>query len=623
MWIVKLPALLISFAAVLLAVRRVLVEHCDESRLSIALASTLAVGGTLPYVIGRVIGRLDAGVWAAGAVSALIVLVLPRRDRHPPPLERQPLHRFALGILVLLSSMAMTTTWFGYQFDEAQGHIPLSKMLARNSLLLQHPFFPGDPFRYHFAFNVLVAELMQAGLPVLRAIDVVVTACFIAFIWLSIDIGQQLAGRLGASLGSFLIPMATGTFFFVTFASLDFGFLSFKGLPVPANWADNWSDSVPPVISNFFQHPQGLGMPISLAVLMMTGREVEDEGLSRRRFSFGCLLLGLCSLAQFVYFLILGLALGVSSATVALRRRDLRYLAFRTLTLLGALGIAFVLGGFLTPTEANGTSLIRWGVSYFDDGPLMKVLRHFVVFGFPLFLLPLSASRLSKNHFVLRVTLLVGALVAFVIPNIAIYERSWDIVKFYGVGELLANVLLVDVAAEFLARRSGKSFKIWLIASILVLTNSSWIWFLRHSFLDGRVAGIPPAFLPPHMLVGEAILERLGDSLGPYDRVMATNQEDGAGGGILTPGVARSDMSFLVDLRRAQRYADALDRARRHLARGDLDLLEVKFISLGPDDVASLAPDGIAATKDTTRLRDLGEVSTPEGSRHLWEVVRP
>ena len=77
----------------------------------------------------------------------------------------------------------------------------------------------------------------------------------------------------------------------------------------------------------------------------------------------------------------------------------------------------------------------------------------------------------------------------------------------------------------------------------------------------------------------------------------------------------------MVDLSHNARYADALERARRNLAQSDLDLLEAKFISLGLGDIESLSPDGASAIRDPNRLRDLGEIITPEGTRHLWEVV--
>ena len=621
MWILSALALIASVVIVHLAVRRALLFWCEEQSRAIAFAATLAFLATMPVFLGRFLTRLDLGLYATALLGLCLLHFLRRSETRAGPLETP--YRFALAVTALMAFFAMITTWTSYQFDESVGHIPLANVLFRNVIPPQHPYFPDEPFRYHYGFDVLVALVKTAHVSTIRAIDVVTTACFFTLLLMSYEICGVLGGRLAGSLGLFLVPLSAGTFLFFTFSTNGFGWLALAHPPIPLAWYDDWTDMVPPVISNFFQHPQGLGMPIALAILLLIGRDEGRPYLSNRRFVFGALLLGACSLSQVVYFGILGLALGMIVLIRAMHQRDLKFLAIRMLSLLGALAFGVALGGFLTPTGTHAGSFIVWGTRFFDDDsfPLL-ILRHFVLFGFPLFLLPLSALRIRKNHPMLRLSLLFSAVIGFTIPNIATYELSWDIVKFYGAGELFANVLLVDLLADYLGRLQKPRAIILAATACVLLTFSGWIWLVRHSILDGHVAGIPRAEEEPRVKIGEAVLAFLGDRVAPGDHVMATDIELGLSG-LLTPGVTPTHLGLMIDSERHSIYADARRRAALYLRRKDLDILGARFVVLNRNDLYILTAEGRARINDKTQFVDLGEVRSADGEvRRVLEVVR-
>ena len=185
-------------------------------------------------------------------------------------------------------------------------------------------------------------------------------------------------------------------------------------------------------------------MPVALAVLLlMFGRHAEAPG-HFRRFAAGAVLLGMLSLAQIVFFGTLGIACGVAVLLRSLTHRRMLRTSGELLLLFVALLIAFSLGGFLS-FERQLDSAIVWGKRFYDEPVLQSVLHHLTLFGLPLISLFVFPFLLRRRSFDLRVALLAAAVVGFVVPNLASYARSWDIVKFYGVGAFFANLVLAVV----------------------------------------------------------------------------------------------------------------------------------------------------------------------------------
>jgi hypothetical protein len=221
---------------------------------------------------------------------------------------------------------------------------------------------------------------------------------------------------------------------------------------------------------------------------------------------------------------------------------------------------------------------------------------------------------------------LLGAIVGFLIPNLATYARSWDIVKFFGAGEFFANILFADLVAaslSALALRGRWQTRALAVSIFTLATFSTWIWLLRYSVFDGNLA--PLAFGPPEIEVGEALLDFLGtDRIHPKtDRVLSTNIDVGRGSGLGTPGVVRGANTFLIDEPRNLELSDALGRARHHLGEADLLRLGIRWVVFSAGDIEALAPEGRAAIGDPRRFQYLGEFHARNGeTRRVWEVVR-
>lgn len=625
--------LLAAWLAVLLAARA-LTRAIGEPRASLAAVAATLVMSTLPALLARWTGdlRLATGLVALAAVA--IGLEDRRRSRivSPPPRDPSdadlepplvPAWSLALGALAL--ALVAWTAWEGYFWDENAAHFAVSNALARGLSPPEHPLFPGEPFRYHYAFNVLAGEVRAfTGVGVARAIDVVTIAAFALLLWVSADAGRTLAGRRGAALALILVPLGSGALQHLLFR--EFGALELRWDALPARWLHSIP---PPVISNYFQHPQGLAMPIALGLLLwFEGTERPARPWLRR--ASGAVLLGLASLAHIVFFGALGLALGVAALTRAVRSRRLRPLVGEGALLALALPIAWALGGFLAPGGDRET-LLTFERDFFSEPLGPRLAHHLVLFGVPLLALPLAVRRaLRRPHpqASLRAALLAAVTLGLAVPNLMTYTRSWDIVKFLGIAMFFLNLLLADALAPLLpegpdAPRRG--LRIALAAALLALsTSTAWLWLARCSFLDGEL-GIPKMHFQPPSAISEAVAEALGDRVGPRERVLSTNIELSKGAGFLTPGFdwRAFGSGYMMDRRRVERLTAHLGAARRDLAPADLDALGVSWIVLSPGDLAGLSPVGRAALEDPARFRREPDVRHGGEVRHVWQRRAP
>ncbi len=652
-WVLGLPVLVAGLALHALGARR-LAAWAGEARFGVVATLATALVWASVVAVGRGLGALGQ-VWslpAVFAVSALVpaaMLLAPRTDarqrvRALGGRGGGALPGWARALVVLTTALVAWATIGTQLWDEPNCHFPVVSALARGVVPAVHPLFPNEPFRYHYAFDVLAA-LPRAllGLPAHVAIDVATLWCWALLLALAYAGGAQLAGRQGAAWAIVLVPLGSGLG--LSWLYRDFYLLQLDSAAIPARWAVS---TPPPVISNFFQHPQGLGMSVALAVLLLAterdalGGAPGRTGGPSRRFALAALLLGLGSLAHVVFFAALGLVLGgavTARAAAALRtarttgrpRGDvLREAALSLLLLAGALVVARGLGGFFAGgTKTTPADLLVFGRSYFGEPLGLALLHHLFVFGLPLVAAPLAvfARRAPGDGQAgdgeadagqaLRRALLLGVLVGFAVPQLVTYARSWDIVKFFGIGAFFANLLLADVAARHVRRPV-------LRALVLALaTPAALHWLVRMSVMNG-VAGIHPMQFPRSPRTGEALYAAL-DGVIPRDaRVLSTNVDVAVGGGFLTPGFewAEHGDSYMLDRAENERLAALRAEARRTLARPALDGLGVDYVVLSPGDVASLTPEGRAALDDPARFTHLRAVEAGGERRDVYRVVR-
>jgi hypothetical protein len=596
------------------AVRRVL-RAVGERRDSVVIGATLALLCVLPERVGRVTGSLRYGLFFV-VVSAAVVLLV-RRPR--PSLEAggptwAPSARITAVVVGAALGFVSWTTWL---WDESTTHLPLAGALARDVLPLQHPIWPGQPVRYHIGFAVLGALVRSTTqVPLDVALDIASTACLGALLWLLHDVGIAVAGPRAGALTIFVVLFADGPL--AAFLADGWGVPGFGDVGrafLPGPWI-NGSSFPPMVVTNFFQHPQGLAMPIALAAVL-----VASGGRTLARFAIAAVLLTCCAQAQVVFFAHTGLLLGVLVVAAARDERDLARTLARLGLLLVATAGAVALGGLLDP---DAGTRIRVGTGFFGTISLRSVhaiaAHNLFAFGTTL-LAPLVAvvvvarggMRTARTDLVLA--LACAAALGFVVANVATYERSWDIVKFFGVAGFFGNLVLVTLLLHLRLPRV-------VIGTVVVVACwSALVWWVRYGPLNGVVAtGSRGAGTGEHV---EAFAACWSEVVAPTDRLWTASFEPGRAG-FLVPG---TDWRSSVDARALLLARDLVDadvqawkKARTTMEAAALARLDVRFVALTLPEYAELPPAARAALNDKTRFTLL---PAPKGCGAVaWRVWR-
>ncbi|MCK6552341.1 hypothetical protein L6R52_41305, partial [Myxococcota bacterium] len=330
-------ALAATFAAVLLFARAVL-HVAGEPRWTVASALAVMLFTCGAISICRVTEDLVVATVITAALAVLGVAALWRVAPVAAPVDVPAVrpHRWAIAAGALILGLTAWAAILNFLWDEYSGHFPLAAAVSRGVAPAEHPFFPGAPFHYHYAYDILAGQVRAfTGIPVAYALDVATIASMALLLPCAAAVGGRLAGRLGASLAIVLVPLGSSITQYLLLPEL--GALEVRWAAIPASWLDSVP---PPIISNFFQHPQGFAMPIVLAIaLLFDGRDTSPRG-RLARVAVGALLLGLASLAQLVFFLVLGLALGASVLARALVLRRWRAVPVELVLLASALVVA-------------------------------------------------------------------------------------------------------------------------------------------------------------------------------------------------------------------------------------------------------------------------------------------
>lgn len=611
--------LVVCAVVVILAMRELLARVAVQPR-CFAVALTFAVLAVLPAQLGRPFDSVVAGLVATALLCAPLALLGARRWLRGALVDARPDIAFAVVFVVLLA----LGTWVelgACLWDGALGHYGFSSSIARGVLPPEHPLFPGAPLRYHVGFDVLVALVVTGGAPVGAAVHLVSIALLALSCLVLRDAGRAL-GAAGAAAAC--VPAVALLGYGPASACLAGGwaapaFASCSAL-FPSGWVS--AQSMPPsVMSSFFQHPQGLAMPIALALVLIACARLRTAGANARVLvaSLGLVLLSQC---QIVFFACAGLAIGVVAVGEALLRRS----AVDVLVRLLALGGAGALG-VLSSLIAGGAGELRFGQGYFQEGAAMRALHHLALFGPTIAAVPLAVARIihlrrarsttsnvtrgadrdgggegAKDESGVRIALIVAATAGFVVANAFTYARSWDIVKFFAVGSFFANVLLADLLIALAA--SPRPLRRMLAVAIAALSMAAAsFWLLRHGPLNGVVA--PFYGLREPSALGRALLAAAGDRIGPRD-VVLTARTDIWQLGFHVAGAGRAQaQGQLIDLARADERQRIALRALRSFAAEDLDALSVDWVLTDKE----LPPERFARDVDVL-------------DQHLYRVLR-
>lgn len=600
-------ALLAASAASYTAARRALAT-CHEGSRAVAVALAMAFVAVVPAQACRVLGQLGLGLpgglaLAAGA-AGVIAIALGRRvplthadgDADAPPLR---LGRITAAALVALWAAVTVLSWRSDFYDET-AHWSNALQIARGVVPPRVVFVPDAVYHYHWAVNALMAALVDAGLTAPQAEDLVTSGCFALFLTLCWQLGARLGGRRGGAVMAIGLPLVSSP---LAWPLLPLGVLSL-GSPYPVAWSELLQVPLPP-LANFFQHSQGLAMPLFLATLLVWAplRHPTTKHRAGPSRIVGGVLVALFSLVNIVYFQALGVVLGASALFDLVRTRAVKPFLVDMAVLLAAFAGAATLGGVLqgSPAAELGT--------FFPDPPAMRALHHVVVFGFPLVL----GALFWRSFPPLSAGLGAAALLFFVVPNVVVLRDTWDIVKLYDVAVLCAGLLLF----AGVAKRGGLTIP---IVSATSAVSVAWL----------VVNACAPALGEPerHELVlrddVEALRRAFTHHIPPRARVLTDDPSLGRETGFHTPGFAPVASTFdpfvVLQLDRESVLTDAhaRERAIRDLRDQELDALRIDFVIATPSLMQGASAEGRDALGDQARF----EVVESAGGAVLLRRVR-
>jgi FtsH-binding integral membrane protein len=574
-WWTALGALLLclAFAAVFWAARRVLVAVAAADNSS---AAALAFGAfAVTDVAGALVGDIAGGVVVVAVVSVVVAVGVARAAGAAqqgtvlvaPPRFSAAEVAVAAALIGVLSIAALST----YMWDERSTHLPLANAIARGVLPLEHPFFPGQALRYHAGYAVVVGVIRRAThLPVDVCADVVTIFGIVVTVLLL----RRLLVELTITLfGDDAHGRGRGRARAQTTAACGVVFVLCAGGPVAAILADGWGSPImgrgffpstwvngatfpPLVVTNIFQHPQGLAMPLALVAIRLV-----LAPFSLPRLVVVGVVVVLLSRVQVVFSAYVGVMMAIMCAVAFVQPR-IRSPGPPGVVVVVVTGVIAVAFGRVLP--AAGDSALRFGGGYFAADGIAAVVHEPLVFGLALGALPIALwlrRRGNRANTATSLVVVLGVLgtVGFVVGNVAVYARSWDIVKFFGVSMFFGHIPIAVWMGTLRPRIRWVLFAVTCWSGVL--------WMLRHGPLQGVIAPpVPERGIPAWV---SDVDDSCGHHIPPRARVWATDL-DIALAGYLAPGMDwrtnRDTAALLIDRAAAD---EARDQRRRILSDPD------------------------------------------------------
>lgn len=429
---------------------------------------------------GRVLGRLDYGLLAAGAGFALLAVypAVRKRSLPVPPEPRIPWSAwdgltlvFFLGSTILISLVA----WKYPLSDEAgiQGHLSVIESILNGPFPPRFIAFPEIPYRYHYGFNVLAAVICLIGrLPAHAGIDILsVLLWMLGLVSLAAVLRKAGVPRKSLALGLIAVTCTGGLSWFL--AATEPGGMG-AGFQNP-HWQLMYLHGrflQPHFLLYFFQHPVSLGFVFFLGVILVLPPRWEE--IRGGVFLQLVLLLGALSLAHVVFFTTLLAALGLG---FFLGMKPKTW-GWALLLFILSCALAYGLGGFFqsSPLLEGGNIRFTWPPGYLRNEywgrgkPIdfkQSLQWYFSAFGVFLVLIPVAlALSLKRTETWLR-TLGAFCIIGFLVPQFFQYARSWDIVKWFLAFDLSGKILVLAVFAPALEK------KVWVLLAWLVVGVSA------------------------------------------------------------------------------------------------------------------------------------------------------
>lgn len=374
------------------------------------------------HITGRLTGSFHSALWIGTILLALIGYCLHLRKSGKAEIQQQQFASQKLWIGAIIAVAILSPIAVGWAFhDEVlfTGHMSMSAAIQNGPYPPRSLSLPAYELRYHYAFPLLVATITSIfRMPLTLGIDILTILAggyFALLLWL---LGERLLGK-GRGWLTALITFLGGGAPFVCSGNSDELVISMLGYCAIEGVSMN-----PPLLSYLFQHPWSIGLPLTVAIMLIT----LDDGPSARRLPLTGGLLVMLSFSQIALFAAMSATL-VASASLS-RGLDLRRGAAMLGVIIASMLAAAQLGGFFAPAPDGAMSLrLTLGIV---SGALPNYAWNIATFGLLLPLGLIGIIRIGE----LRVMLACLALGGLLTINTISYTHSWDIAKFAAVAAL-------------------------------------------------------------------------------------------------------------------------------------------------------------------------------------------
>lgn len=597
-------------------------------------------------IAGRIFGEIQGPFFILSFACLALAGIILLRGKLAWPNIAWPLTRldipWVLTLLTVSILVGIVTCRYAI-FDEVrlQGHIPVVEQMLRGKFPPTYIAFPEVEFRYHYGFNLLAALLARAfRVPGYLGIDLATMACWSAFVANLLFVLRGLGiPRRGWALGFIFIVLSGGLSWWLV-AHHDGGAGMLFQLP---NWQQMFIFGRvihPSFIMYFFQHPISLGLVFFLAMLRCF-QEWHQTGC-RRAYWTGVFLLGVMSLAQVMLFVTSLAALGgvflhrIFKGGVARQQTILEGLG----VLLGALSLAFALGGFFQwgPGAESQALRFTWPPGYLNNefyarGHPMAwskaVFWYFSGFGLALVLIPWAWWRAVKSVGEFSVLFLgIFSGLSFLIPHFFQYSFSWDIVKWFFAFEFGGRILVAWAFWPWISKNLLRQLAVWALVLFGTVTPMRFLTELSFRSQAGfsraelRIAG----YTRPNWEGSFGTLTRamIADK-GAYGMVLsspATSVSLAMATGFPMLQLDNNTVAMPVGRDRIELRRDVLKALNDQPSRALLEELGVRWVVYSCGEVRTLSQPFRQFLDELSKNSEVEQYSQKNSSRDCYQAYR-
>lgn len=447
---------------------------------------------------GLVTHHFSTGLLIGTLVPAAYGYVSARRliKKDTPPLTPQNFP-WQLILAAEIGTMVILPAVIFWDFHDKDWHFALTAQIVNDIYPPRDSIFANLQLSYHYGIDTLFAMVMAlTRLRVDLTIDLVTVLAWWYTLVLFGLLGERLFGERAGLIGILLGGFAGGFPWWLETTSY---VNALQNYYVVGNQILN-----PTFTSYFFQHPWTLGTPLLVVILLLWDEFYQRE---HRRveiiyaLSSSFIVLGFSNMTLFLTLSASTLVISVLTYLKANSTGQRNHsMLLPTVAITAAIAITPVLGGMSSfLLGQNGHA----GIVFTDQGIagnwLANLQWHLANFGF---LLPLGiiGLLLLKSPFRgLLALLVVGSILTL---NIFKYERTWDIVKFATVVQIILAIASVGVIVRLL-KSTVSSFKFlaWLLSGTIIATGLTFhlpFWLslpINATWLEPALWRNPPALI--------------------------------------------------------------------------------------------------------------------------------